>query len=137
MMEFYKQRVYKAKQSHTCEMCGRAIEAGEEYSKEVGKFYGDFFERVMHLNCFEMFTIILDEMGEYEFSWDDFPDWWADNKCPNCVNFHPICKPDKDCRVIPSACSCKNSQGRCTDENCFEMTHVGWCEKFQERGGSE
>lgn len=131
MMEFYDRRFRKAKKEHRCEMCHKTIEVGEEYCNETGKYDGDFFERKMHSNCFNMFQMMLDDMGDYEFTWDCFSDWWMDNKCSVCKFQHPICNPDENCRYSPSDCLYK-IKGRCiSDDDCTDLTHIGWCEKFE------
>lgn len=38
---FYSRREPKARKLHQCEECGRAIQAGEQYEKVVGKWDGD------------------------------------------------------------------------------------------------
>lgn len=124
-----------AKKIHKCEMCGKPIEVGETYSYETGKWDGDFFDRKMHLNCFEMFTMILHEMGENEFDWDGLSEWWRDNKCWVCKHRYLPCNPDGYCGMnmgLESPCSERTSYATCkAGDTCDEMTHICWCEKFE------
>ena len=46
MMEFYTNKILKARKTHICEMCGENIHAGERYSYESGKNERCFFERM-------------------------------------------------------------------------------------------
>ena len=130
-MEFYRRTVPRSRTTHKCEGCGNPIEVGEKYSCESGKWDGDFFARLMHLDCYEAMNDILDAQGDNEFTWDSLAEWWRDEKCCECKHRYLPCKPDDRCPAKP--CGIRTPQGGCKDNECDEMTHIFWCAKWEQK----
>ena len=49
--DFYRERFPIAKKEHKCDCCFETINPGERYSRETGKYDGDFFDRVLCIPC--------------------------------------------------------------------------------------
>jgi len=135
-MDFYNYATPKAKKIHKCEMCGKPIEVGETYSYETGKWDGGFFDRKMHLKCFEMLSIMLCETKEDEFDWDELTDWWVETYCSKCKHLYVNnCERDEYCDpnyITNGICSRKAKNGCCKDlDTCNKITHICWCENFE------
>lgn len=73
------------------------IMPGEKYSREVGKYYGDFFERDLHTECYDVLNDFLYENEENEFSYDEINYWWRETRCDNCKHHYPSC--DSTCKA--------------------------------------
>lgn len=65
-LEFYNHKTPVSQKERVCEMCSGKIMSGEKYSYESGKFYGDFFTRKLHLDCFDVLTTYCEEV-DHEF----------------------------------------------------------------------
>lgn len=131
-MEFYDRRTPISRKERACEMCGQKIMPGERYIYESGKFDGEFFTRSLHTECFNVLSDFCEEVNN-EFSWGEIAWWWRDTRCDKCKHYYPpcdlMCKFHKD---VPESCG-DYRNGRCTsDEPCFEMNRVCWCDKFEE-----
>lgn len=85
MMEFYDQKMVKARKLHYCEFCGKTIGGGEQYSREIGKYEGDFFERKLCLTCHEMLEQFCKVTEDEVLQWSWIQDWlreeYCDEKC--------------------------------------------------------
>jgi hypothetical protein len=105
-MEFYSERISTARKQHRCEMCGKAIEIGETYGRESGKFYGDFFTRALHIHCQNMEHEYCNEVDS-EFTWDAITDYIQDIFCYDCE--HSARRDDEpewtDCPYM-TVCEC-------------------------------
>ena len=51
-MEFYTEKMVKARKQHRCHICGCEISIGEVYSRESGKYDGAFFDRCTCGDCY-------------------------------------------------------------------------------------
>lgn len=51
-MEFYTEKHVVARKVHKCHICNHIIHVGEKYSRESGKFEGDFFDRCTCDSCY-------------------------------------------------------------------------------------
>lgn len=49
--DFHTTNMKKARKAHVCEGCGQAIDIGEYYVKNVGKWDGDFYSFAAHRFC--------------------------------------------------------------------------------------
>ncbi len=88
MMEFYNRMYLKARKPHKCEFCGRTIERGEKYSRETGKYDGDFFCRKLCIPCERMLSKFCLDTNEDEFCWWQVNDWLSDTHCEECEHFN-------------------------------------------------
>lgn len=135
-MAFYDHRTPVSRKERVCEMCGQKIMPGERYSREVGKYYGDFFERDLHTECFDVLSSFIEEVDN-EFCWDQISDWWQETRCEKCKHYYKPCVPgscyDDSCEegFQPQKCDYYRD-GKCTDDTCDEKTRVCWCDKFEE-----
>ncbi len=129
-MEFYRQEERVSQKERVCEMCGKPIHAGEKYSVEVGKYFGDFFQRFLHLECRDVIGEFCRSIDDSEFDYDEIADWWEAHYCNgDCKYYFPKCEPDSTCET---ACSYKTGDGKCTiGDTCHEMTRICWCEKYE------
>lgn len=84
MLEFYTDRVYKAKKVHKCDLCGHEIVIGEKYHRQSGKYEGDFFDRCIHEHCNNIITEFCSKNNENEYSPDWIVDWLSDLYCYDC-----------------------------------------------------
>jgi hypothetical protein len=113
-------------------MCGREIAVGEEYSYESGKFYGDFFTRYLHMDCFDVMTELLAKLDDNEFAWGELCDIWMGEKCYECKKRYPQCSPDERCSYPPHECPWKTEYGTCkTDDECDIMDRNVWCTQYE------
>ena len=69
MMEFYTEKMVKARKDHICHLCGDEITKGAEYFRESGKFDGDFFDRC---TCPDCYTHRNEYCSEVENEYDDW-----------------------------------------------------------------
>ena len=83
-MEIYTEVVYKAKKAHKCHLCCKEIQVGEKYSRESGKWEGEFFDRCSHLHCSEIIRTFCSENRENEYDIDWIIDWLSDKYCYAC-----------------------------------------------------
>lgn len=98
MMEFFNERLLKARKPHICEMCGREIKTGEIYRKETGVFYGEFFSRNLHNRCAEFEAEYCSNV-ENEFTWDEIYDYIVQKNCSVCSHLDEnegICRDGHD-----------------------------------------
>jgi len=137
-LEFYTERIHKAKKEHKCEGCNEIIPIGETYNKQTGKFEHEFFERNLHLKCANTLAEMLDDNRECEFTWEDVPEWWMERKCPKCKNYLFDCSSvSDDCEFYGVKNNCDNitAEGKCKGvDYCSDMTHYLYCDKFKEKG---
>lgn len=104
MMEFYNEKWTTAHIEHRCECCGKRIKAGEVYSRQIGKFCGDFFRRAYCVTCEGAVREYC--IGVYdEFQYFDIHDHVRDKFCYDC--------PDK-----------KPNMHRCDVKNVFQCPKV-------------
>lgn len=109
-LEFYNHKKPIARKEHICEMCGQKIMVGERYSRDVGKYDGDFFTRDLHLDCSETLLRFIKEEDVDEFRYDEIAEWWESTRCSKC----------------------KHEDGKCAEDVCNKMTRRFWCDKFEE-----
>ncbi|WP_295356789.1 hypothetical protein [uncultured Succiniclasticum sp.] len=83
MMEFYNGTYHTAHKEYKCECCGKVIQKGERYSRESGKWNGDFFVRILCVPCRGMLDHYCAEV-EQEFIWDDVQEFIRDEHCMKC-----------------------------------------------------
>lgn len=120
-------------------MCGQKIMPGERYSREVGKYDGEFFERDLHTECNDVLNDFLYENEENEFSYDEINYWWRETRCDNCKHHYPSC--DSTCKAAGKGDSEKCDSyrgGKCiAEEPCDKMTRNYWCDQFEEEDNEE
>ncbi len=135
-MEFYNHSTPISRKERECEMCGQKIMPGEQYSKEVGKYYGDFFSRILHLDCSEVLGDFLSEAEENEFCYSEIYRWWVETRCTECKHYYSQCDPTcKFHKGDPESCGDRRN-GRCTSaEPCDEMNRSYWCDKYEKNKG--
>lgn len=98
MIELYRECVYKASKEHKCEICGRTIKIGESYSRESGKFNGEFFDRCLDTTCAKIIETYISECSPYGEYWvDEVVDWLIDKYCYDC-------KEREDCDLFILQC---------------------------------
>ncbi len=51
IMGFWRSAIHKARKAHKCIYCGKVIQVGEEYSRQVGVDEGDFHNYCLCLRC--------------------------------------------------------------------------------------
>ena len=72
-MEFYTEKWVKARKVHICHICGDEIPTGTVYSRESGKFDGDFFDCCTCEDCYrhrnEYCAQIEPEYGDLSISY--------------------------------------------------------------------
>lgn len=69
-MEFYTEMEVKARKPHRCHICGDEIPIGAMYSRESGKYDGEFFDRCTCNDCYT-------HRNEYCSEVDNEYDVWA------------------------------------------------------------
>ena len=98
MLEFYNDKVQRAKKEHKCEFCNQIIKIGEKYHRQSGKYDGDFFDRCLHMTCNKMISTYCAEEKEYEdISYDGVIDWLRDKHCNDCSE-------DEECSISMFKC---------------------------------
>ena len=98
MLDFYSAALPIARKEHSCEYCSKAINVGEQYSVESGKYDGDFFSRKLCLCC----KNILDEFClevDQEFDWDEVTEYLSDKHCSGCSK-----REYDSCDLMPYDC---------------------------------
>lgn len=83
-MEFYTEKHIKARKLHKCHICRRNIEVGELYSRESGKFEGDFFDRCTCSMCYGIRSENFSESNEYEYDTYSLLDFIESGFCSGC-----------------------------------------------------
>lgn len=99
MFDFYTGSLPKAKKPHHCEFCGKTIASGEIYSRESGVYSGDFFDRILCVNCIKMLDAYCTNIDN-EFDWDDVYDYVRDTHCSACGYFDECELSIHDCQKI-------------------------------------
>lgn len=84
MLDFYTDKIVKAKKDHKCSLCGQKIQAGESYRRYSGKYEGDFFDCCYHDSCYHLLGEFCRITGENEYSEDWVADWLSERVCCNC-----------------------------------------------------
>jgi len=92
MMEFFTDKIHKARKVHKCELCCQKISIGENYHRQSGKYEGDFFDRCLHDHCENIISTFCSENHESEYSPDWIVDWLSDLYCHSC-------EQKEDCEV--------------------------------------
>lgn len=78
--DFGSTRMVKARKSHECEECGRAIERGERYERHAGSWEGDFFTCVSCPHCAAFRSMICDvDVDFWEGCYHGIGEWVAND----------------------------------------------------------
>ena len=91
-MEFYTDRIVKARKVHKCELCGQNIKVGEKYHRQSGKYEGEFFDRCHHMTCDKIIASYCSENNENEYDDDHIIDWLGNIYCYDC-------EKEEDCEI--------------------------------------
>lgn len=94
MLECYTKNIARAKNRHTCSICGAPIEVNEKYVAYRGKTDGEWFRDSYHLVCQNIIDNFLDDTGEDEYSFAEIDEWLHDLKCHECDKHN---KETNDC----------------------------------------
>jgi hypothetical protein len=101
-LDFYSERTLKAKKQHTCMLCRDEIIIGETYSRQSGKYYGEFFDRCMHIHCNNMVKTYVYEQGEDEFDEEGVINFIQETHCLYCEEVDNCDKAQLTCLKIIS-----------------------------------
>lgn len=96
-MEFYRHARMTARKPHTCEYCNESIAAGQKYSRETGKWDGEFFVRKLCLTCEMILREFISESGEEEFDWPYVTDHLVEHYCMSCPRYSEECDEKPAC----------------------------------------
>lgn len=102
MLEFYNDKVCKARKSYKCELCGEEIAAGEQYHRQSGKYDGEFFDRCLHMTCNRMIEEYCRAEDEYEYEPENISDWLQERYCCECDEYEECNKICFNCQKITS-----------------------------------
>ena len=83
-MEFYNEKLQKARKSHKCHICYDEIPKGEQYFRESGKYDGEFFDRCTCTDCYVHRQEYFDELCDYEYDEWSISEYLADTYCSMC-----------------------------------------------------
>ena len=130
MLEFYRQEMHISRKNRVCEMCRKTIGIGDTYSIETGKYDGEFFQRILHPECFDVLNRYCRDTDDEEFDYYAITNWWREHYCNgNCKHYYQPCKPDSTCAAF---CKYRNAYGKCeADDPCYKMTRVCWCDEYE------
>lgn len=87
MLECYTKKTSRAKKKHTCLLCGRTIEIGEEYIIYKGKTSYGWFYDIYHTECQKIIDEFLGENNEDEYSQESINEWLYDSRCYDCDKY--------------------------------------------------
>lgn len=97
--DFYRERLPVAKKEHKCDCCFETINPGEQYSRETGKYDGDFFDRVLCIPCHNMLIDYCNNVDN-EFTWDAVQEYVEETFCD-------YCKKKRKVKCIGNVFKCK------------------------------
>ena len=63
MCRLIAQTLRRAVKPHVCDLCRRAIGAGEQYQRRIYKDGGSAYALSIHLDCLEAYAVLRDELG--------------------------------------------------------------------------
>lgn len=87
-----------ARKPHTCEYCNESIAAGQKYSRETGKWDGEFFVRKLCLTCNMILRDFASELYDGEgFNWGNVSDFLDEKYCVECHCY-------QECNEMPARC---------------------------------
>lgn len=102
-MSFWKSVEHKAQKKHCCELCHKAIQVGEKYSRQTGVVEGDFQDYCLCLRCLwllkqhpgrEVIGDIWELLSDYDYI-----------SCPNCGAYnYEIEEVDEDIENLTFSC---------------------------------
>lgn len=75
MTDFHESKTVSVRKQHVCECCGCFIEPGERAVRQAGVWEGDFYHRVMHPVCWEIWWQDASDDGELN-NWRDSLYYW-------------------------------------------------------------
>ena len=84
MMEFYTETHPKARKEHTCHICRGKIRKGERYSRESGKYEGEFSDRVTCKLCYLARDDHFNYTGDNEYDTWNIQDYLHEEHCRYC-----------------------------------------------------
>ena len=87
MLDFFNSSLPIAKKEHKCHICGMSISEGEQYSRESGKYDGDFFDRATCKCCYSARDDYFNESGENEYDDWCISDMVRDAVCHKCDRY--------------------------------------------------
>lgn len=85
-MEFYTEKHPIARKVHKCHICGSPISVGEQYSRESGKFEGDFFDRSTCQVCWGIRQADVAENSSELYDTYSLIDFVESGFCSGCDN---------------------------------------------------
>ncbi len=100
-LEFYTASFPKARKKHECDLCGKTIEPGEQYSCFTGKYDGKIFTSRNCMTCHAIIKAYCAEYDETEYDEDEIREWLSEKYCEDCP--HGINAAD-DCAHIETHC---------------------------------
>lgn len=98
-MEFYSEKWVIAKKEHKCACCEKVLKIGEKYSRQVGKFDGDFFSRALCVTCREMLNDYCNDVDN-EFSWDSIIEYAREQVCYKCESYENCDLRITGCEIV-------------------------------------
>ena len=102
MLDFYTDKIVKAKKDHKCSLCGQEIPAGEVYHRRSMKNDGFFFDLCYHDSCCRLLNEFCRIECVDEYTEDEVAEWLRKNACCDCCD----CPYQDDC--IANVFRCTN-----------------------------
>ena len=87
MLDFFSDRIHKAKKPHCCELCDGKIEIGETYHRQSGKLDYEMFDVCLHNSCTKIVDVYLEQSYENSWSPQEVYDWARTTRCMKCKEY--------------------------------------------------
>lgn len=100
-MEFYTQSFPKARKQYKCDLCGKTIEPGKQYSCFTGKYDGEIFTSRNCMTCHAIINAYCAEYDETEYDEYEIREWLHDKYCDKCKHGGI---EDDDCEYTEESC---------------------------------